>query len=638
MSPSTPYNATPANPASPLPQVNPFASMAVGSPWLDAPADVRSIHQQAFQQLQSSYQQVLLGQSPISVVVTGEPGSGKTHLLSRLKRYLQEQGQQQGKEKPWYVYVRCNASSQTIWRHLQRCLATDLLKAGQASSSQQDNASRFEEFLRENPERARQANHHGLQRALNNLGNGRHTLGAMAWLRGEPLSPSDLEILGIESEKEGEDRSRESEARQVVEALLRVLSPLPIVICFDQVEALETYPGDQAGYHAFGQMVSLLVDGEHRKLLLISCIVSDYEVQLESLPNRSDQDRLLQEKISLKPIEWEAGAELIRSRLDQEPTLEEQRAKRPRQPFWPLEEAPLRELFAKTGRCLPRKLIQAGKAQFAQRVEGSTLGPPLSREEFLQQEFQRLRQAARLEWRKRGGEAVLEDCLPWLLQSYGKTVLPKSSTAPFVQLAFRGSTGESALLFCFTQGNSFTARLRKAELNWKGKPDLAILSDPALEPKADSRGAAHLQALKARGAKQIHPTGEALAVLQAIRNLTTAARAGELSLDGESISENEATLWALANLPAQVEALADELSLSALGPRPPEDPLKSPLLHLLTRRKIMEGSAAAQELSLSIEEVSACARRHPLHFGILEGPPLVLFQVLEGSEPTGPDA
>lgn len=629
MSPSTPFN-----PASVLPQGNPFASMAVGSPWLDAPADVRSIHQQAFQHLQNSYQQVQLGQSPISVAVTGEPGSGKTHLLSRLKRYLQEQSS----ETPWYVYVRCNASAQTIWRHLQRCLATDLLKAGQDSTSQQGNTSRFEEFLRQNPERILQANHHGLQRALNNLSNGRHTLGAMAWLRGEPLSPSDLEILGIESEKESEDRSRESEAKQVVEALLRVLSPLPIVLCFDQVEALETYPGDPAGYHAFGQMVSVLVDGEHRKLLLISCIVSDYEVQLESLPNKSDQDRLLQEKISLKPIEWEAAAELIRARLDQSPALEEQRAKRPRQPLWPLEEPPLRELFAKTGRCLPRKLIQACKAQFALRQAGSIIEPPLSREEFLQQEFQRLRQSARLEWRKRGGEAVLEDCLPWLLESYGKSVIPKSSTAPFVHLAFRGSAGESALLFCFTQGNPFTARLRKAELSWKGKPDLAILSDPAIQPKPDSRGAAHLEALKARGAKQIHPTEEALALLQAIRHLTTAARAGELNLDGETISEKEATLWALANLPAQVEALADELTLSTSGPRPPEDPIKSPLLQLLTRRKIMQGSAAAQELSLSIEEVSACARRHPLHFGILEGPPLVLFQVLEGSEPKGPDA
>ena len=113
--------------------------------------------------------------------------------------------------------------------------------------------------------RMQQAGHLGVHRALESLVSGRHTLTAGAWLRGELLSETDLVAIGIGVEKEDEDRSRETEARLVVEALLRFLSPTPVAICFDQIEALETYPGEQAGYHALGQMVSALVDGPHHR-------------------------------------------------------------------------------------------------------------------------------------------------------------------------------------------------------------------------------------------------------------------------------------------------------------------------------------------------------------------------------------
>ena len=618
MSPSTPSRKA----TIPF-QPNPFTNVATGSPWIDSPADVTSINYEAFQLLRNGLRQALLGSDPISIVVTGEPGSGKTHLLSRLKRYLEALPDG---EKTWYVYVRCNASAHTLWRHLQGCLAGDLLHA------EQDGHTRLDELVRKDPRRLDQVKHLGVHRALESLASGRHTLAASAWLRGEALPDADLEALGIGIEKDDEDRSREMEAKLVVEALLRFLSPTTVVICFDQVEALETYPGEEAGYYGLGQMVSDLVN-EQRHVLLISCIVAAFEHKLEKLANGAIRDRWLQEKATLKPIEWEPAQELIKTRLDNAPVLAALRARHLADPLWPLDATPLCALFAQTGRCLPRKLIQACKVEFARQMGDADPRPQISREDFLQQEYNRLLTQARSEWRKAGGEKVLADTLPWLLESSGMTVLGRQpDRSSYANLEFRTGVHEVALMFCYAPGVSFTNRLRKAIRNWNEKPELKILSDPSIQPKPGSRGAQYLDQLKEQGARQIHPLPEALAALQAIRNLTATARAGELSQDGETVDEAAATKWALANLQPQLEVLRDELRIKPLVDPLPETATKTRLLALLSQHRVMEADAAGRELSLSTEEVASCARRYPMHFGILEGPPLVLFEAVEGSE------
>jgi hypothetical protein len=203
-------------------------------------------------------------------------------------------------------------------------------------------------------------------------------------------------------------------------------------------------------------------------------------------------------------------------------------------------------------------------------------------------------------------------------------MLDQSKTPEYANLAYRNNDGEAALMFCFTAGNKFTHQVDKAVRGWNGKPYLKILSDPAIKPGL--KGALYLEQLKARGATQVHPLPEALAALQAIRKLTATARAGDLSHDGETVAEDEATKWAAANLAPQLKALRDELS------KPIEDRTKTKLLALLNRLKVADAQAAGRELSLSTEEVASCARRNPMHFGLLEGPPLVLFEAVEGSE------
>ena len=612
MSQSTPDKRGPRIPFQP----NPFASAALGSPW-NAVTDVAGIHDEPFKKILGALRQLQAGSGSTSIVVTGEPGSGKTHLLWRLRNRLdQDENQERGATA--YVYVRCNASAATLWRHVQYSLASDLLK------SRPTQPSRLDFLLRQQPDRLDRVENLALRRALECLREGRHFHVASAWLRGETLADADLVSLGIAAENDGEDRNREAEAMRIIDALLRFIAPIPTVLCFDQVEGLETYRGEDAGFHVLGQLISALID-KHEHLLLISCIVSTYEGKFDLL-TKADRDRWRKEQVNLRPIEWEQAEQLVRARLEGAPALAGQRRERPNEVLWPLNAEALKTLFTATGVCLSRTLIQACDQQFKQLLGDDEPRPTRSREDFLQEEYQRNLAEARIIVQRQGADKTLSECLPWLLQNSGMKQMGQSAErSGFVHVAFTGALGDTGLVFCTRGGNDLTNKLKKAEGSWKNPNSLRlkILRDASVKP--GKKASELLVTLRERGAQEIHALPEALAALQAIRNMTASASAGDLVQDGEAISQEEVTSWALANLPPQLEKLRDDLA-----GRPRADATLSRLSALVSQHKIIEAETAARELSLTTEEVSACARRNPLEFGLLEGPPLVFFQAVEG--------
>jgi hypothetical protein len=152
--------------------------------------------------------------------------------------------------------------------------------------------------------------------------------------------------------------------------------------------------------------------------------------------------------------------------------------------------------------------------------------------------------------------------------------------------------------------------------------------------RVGEKGAEVLERLKKQGAQEIYPLPEALAALQAIRDLRSTASSGELTHNGVEVSEAEVTAWALNNLPEQVKELQKDLA----GETPPEDPRVGKLSELVNERKIIAVESAARELALTVDEVYDLARRHPLRFGVLAGPPLVVFQAIEGPAAERPRA
>jgi len=442
------------------------------------------------------------------------------------------------------------------------------------------------------------------------------------------LTDADLELLELKAEHEDEDR--ELDAEHIVHGLLTFVAPMPTVLCFDQVEGLASYKGDEAGFHRMAQLVSALSDS-HDHLLLVSCLVAAFEDLFDRLPNGADRDRWLKEKATLSPIEWEPAMQIVKARLDAAPPLAAERRAHMSDPWWPLDPNRLKPLFAATGLCLPRTLIQACRQQFdecmGEDLSGSEESQTMSVADFLQEQYERNLAEARRTAPREGADKILGESLPWLLQTGGLTVLgPEADPLRYSNLVYRGPAGDIALIYCFRRGVAFTNILKRINKTWDPRVGLKILSDPSIQPKEGSVGAKVLGELRQRGAQQSYPLPEALAALRAIRNLTTSARSGELTLDGRQITEPEATGWALANLAPQLEQLRSELVQKA-----DEDMVLPGLSALVAAKKVIDAEVAARELALRVEEVAACARRHPMHFGLLEGPPLVLFQAVEGS-------
>jgi len=617
MSPFTPDRVKPRIPFQP----NPFGSAAFESPWAGELTDVPTINDQPFRLILHALRQMRAGAKGTSIVLTGDPGSGKTHLLGRLSRRLW-QNERAGNGASFYVYVRCNASAGTLWRHLRHALASDLLRGPEVSQ--------LHTAFGSDPERLVNVNHAGVSRVLECLRDGRHVHAASAWLRGELLGDADLAALGLATDKEDDDHGRERQAKLAVDAILRFLAPTPVVLCFDQVEALETYRGETAGYHAMAQLISALNDG-HNHLLLISCIVSAFEKRLDEVSNDADKDRWLRHKGTLKPIDWEQATQLVRVRLDNASQSKALRRAHGEDPWWPLDTALLQPLFAETGLCLPRTLIRACERQFAELLsDEEPATPPKSLEAFLRDEYSSNLVEARRTVSRQGISKTLSDCLPWLLQNSRLVPLaPDEARSRYAHQSWHNASGDLALAFCDGGGVALTNQLKRIDNDWTPQSmQLLILRDPAVKP--GEKGALLLAGLKERGAREVHPLAEALAALQAIRNLTSTARSGELFLGDEKVDEPAVTNWALDNLPPQVTELRS--ALTETQPQPAlEDEVLPRLAALVTERKIIAASSAAHELELTREEVEECARSHPMRFGYLDGPPVVVFEATEGA-------
>ncbi|MBO0798849.1 MAG: hypothetical protein J2P31_08490, partial [Blastocatellia bacterium] len=182
---------------------------------------------------------------------------------------------------------------------------------------------------------------------------GRHRRDARAWLRGESLPEAALTRLEVNSEQ---DDDVEDRARRIVLSLTRLTaSEIPLVFCFDQVEALQSHPDDLEGLLKFGQMASYLHDNT-KNLLIISCILTQFYLKLDQLLISSDRDRLSESgSVLLAPLLPEQAERLVEARLNADPELCKLRGPKPGR-FWPLRRSDIREALHKN-KYTPRELL-----------------------------------------------------------------------------------------------------------------------------------------------------------------------------------------------------------------------------------------------------------------------------------------
>ncbi|MEL6383872.1 MAG: AAA family ATPase, partial [Cyanobacteria bacterium J06626_18] len=114
--------------------VNPFdpATFKPGNFWQDSPdltLEVETIHKPVLQAVDTVLQTVRADSSTRTVILTGDSGSGKSHLLGRMKR--------QFNDRAFFTYIGPWADSDFIWRHILRNTVDSLLQRPEAADESQ---------------------------------------------------------------------------------------------------------------------------------------------------------------------------------------------------------------------------------------------------------------------------------------------------------------------------------------------------------------------------------------------------------------------------------------------------------------------------------------------------------------------
>lgn len=658
------------------PGVNPFRETIVANPWDAARADVPAIHSLVFEECLRGVESVRRNQRSGALLIHGEAGSGKTHLLSRLRaRLTPQKPSTTGHDECLYVWVRLQTSPRMIWRTLRRMLVDDWFRPVPGLRSQferilfhrlaeirpaEGDLERWYEYmLDEQPDDLRNlmdkiATNLDLDRntavAFTHIAFGRHKRDLRAWLAGASLPQAALERMDL-AQDEGTDEEREDQSRQVVLMLCRLAgNGLPIVLSFDQVEALQRAPGDRDALFAFGQLMSSMHDGTSN-VLLVSCVQSAFATELKDHAREADYDRMTSlGKLSLDPLGRAQAEQLIAARLG---TLVESAATgASRSACWPLEPAELDELLAK-GAVTPRKLLvhcaeryetrfsrpaAEPAAESARSEAASVSGAGVSA--FLDDRWQSCLEQKLAASSPERTEEIVRHGLPMLVELVAPTAkLVRDEHLPDVPLVFQGPAGRTGVSLC-TQSNmnSFATQLRRLKTQFTPErlARLVLVRDARVPISAGARRARqYLEELEQQHALIVYPPVEALAALDALRELLSDAKSGDLAYRGEAVAPATVAEWLQGHLAGCLSDFVDDVLGKASGDADPagSDTRAIELLNdLLAERPVVPIEDAACALQRPVDDVVAVIRRHPEHFGLLGRPPATLFRAVDTTE------
>lgn len=580
---------------------NPFGSTIVSDPWSACEIDVHELHPRAYEACREALEFTRSERRSTSVLLHGEAGSGKTHLLGRLRADLV------GRDKPEvdpivpdivFVSVRLQTGPRRIWRYVRRSFVTDLLRDGPGGVSQlrrvllrrlaevrpadADLLLWWEWFQERYPDAAeRQVEldvlferldaelHLGrdLCLVLGYLLQGRHRLDAQAWLRGDPMPEETLRNLGVGFDPD-DDELPEDQAREVVTSICRLAGAnIPVVFCFDQVEALQLDRHDDAALWAFGQLVMELFNLTSN-VVIISCVLSMFRDRLRACASGPAWDRLAIHQATLAPLLWDDAQRLVAARLDAEDDVARLRRGHA-EPLWPLDADELRRRVGKIG--LPARRVLAHCFEEFERwldarfPRGEAKHETL--DEFLARTWSERLERARPE--PGDADASLSHGLPRLVQ-LAETDWSLESDGPaikYIEHVLRGPRGQIAISLC-NHGDMRSLRPRVERLleyaREKRFEKLVLVRDARLEiSRAAERTIDILGRLEAENAGLLRISPSALSALDAVRGMIADSQCGELTWRGDSIPTEQVAEWIRAHLPDSLTQLLGSLLANA---------------------------------------------------------------------------
>lgn len=637
---------------------NPFRGTAVGDPWSSDSEqfEVADLHRQAFSTCVAAVDEVRHGHCSAGIVIHGAPGSGKTHLISRLRRRLIDTHRTPTLERlsQAFAYVGLATNAATLARHIRRTVATDLLRArGQAPNQFErmviarlmevaegggDIAHWWDYVLEsrtdELPDLLQQlGSQEGLSpmfvAILKHLVMRAHRLDVAGWLRGDPLTDAAYERLGIASDSVDEDP--EEQAYIVLGDFMKLAgSQVPLVLCFDQIEALQSRPDDKEAFYRYGTLVSRLYDAD-TNLVIISCLqTSRYGLLHEAVPKYA-MDRLQSRSaITLSSLASSLASQLLECRLRKSGIADLRPAGAAE--TWPFTDKDVATFVGAKG-CTPRELLDRAATRF-DLLTGSKAPAVQTLDAWLADEWERRFDAAMHAGKAVSVPEILWHGIPLLVELAEPQWHVRSDPSKLVDYLTADPEGEGTVGIKILEddGNKLAAQLRKLD-GAKSPPfgKLVLLRD---ERRPISKNAAKtqqwLKSLEQKEAQYVGIIPEALAALDAVRRLLADAQSGDLAFHAETLAPKTVVEWLRQNLTGALKELADSL-ISPPGPTGTSSLIVERMQEVLLREKVMSVPSLAAELGVAETQVLESARGRTDLFGHVGGQPAVVFSCRLGS-------
>lgn len=629
---------------------NPFNNGIVPDAWAEPVVDVPSIHAEVSDQCLVLLGQVARDHARRSVLIHGAAGSGKTHTLARLRSKAIE-------PRPLFSYVRLTTSPGMIRRHLRHCLARDLVRKDERGATQLESLllaslakdtgaapdpSEFERLGNGAGETT------GLGRALaetcGRLGldfhvacacrlflGRRHRHAAVHWLESGEL-PDDVRA-GLACDVGGTDDDSvdpEHTAFQVVLQLVALVTDTrPLLLCFDQVEAMQVAADDRAGYFAYGKLAADLFD-HCAGLLLVTCMQSNAAEAFRQAVPAADLHRIAQHERLLAPLTERQARDLIRARLDSSPILRTDTRRR-RNPLWPLDEDRLHR-FLVSADPTPRRLFAISRDAFvvAQRM-------PAGIEDWLSTGFEQ-RRSAPVEPTAIGGDFVHGLALLLAARGFGVTF---PDDRPDVDLVVTHAHRRLLVTMVNDEGPMLVQRLKRVvDRPPTGSEERVLVRDAGLPIPTTAKkswalwsrlaGSRDLSAGGIPRVRLLAPTVDAIASLAAVRSLVSESRAGDLDSHGETVGPEVVEAWIRTHLRDEaLDHLVTEIVEGVVGTPATAGPVhrrtRDMILEVLQRRHVMPIDDLAAAAGCSGTDARAVLAEDTATFGTLGSPPLLAF-------------
>jgi hypothetical protein len=587
---------------------NPFGDGIVGNPWhfdVKQTPDIESIHAPAFGTCLRLLMRDVRANGQSSLLIAGPAGSGKTHLVARLRRRLHVS------DPPGLLcYVSLeDVAPQMLWAHLRERVATDLLirpdakgktglerlleirvpglLAGAAPKQATDenifiwiskvlsNSRRTQICTRLRQELFEKVRLDAEVRTalLKLFGDDLQQIQlARDWLIGERLTDEQLARLGL-PQGDLSDQVREHQSRQVVLSLLKLAdSALPIVVCFDQIEHLVQSLQDRSGFVRLGQMITKLRHEATKGLLVLCFVRTDLLSLFRDAVGAADWARIAENNMSLSPLTWNEANQLILQRMNSVPALQQLRQGQADE-YWPLDKQRLQTIYNRLRlTCTPRELLWECKKVFT-GPGGRTPEPT----EYLLTKWQQKYQQKKI---LPAGDRLLHalNGVPWLASllsaPYEKIELRDLQEAlPDANVFLQKPDGERLAFSACPRTTQLWRRFDRLSRDWNRLSkrfncrQLILACDTPLEqlpPGTKSR----LQTLnQVAGVYSVCPAPEQMIGLDALHSLLTDAHMGELVYEGQALPAEDVDRWAREGLAAaghelgMLRLLFDDLGL-----------------------------------------------------------------------------